>query len=563
MPRVWLITRKWIIYFFHIILTADTRHSSSCNFSVTGLITPNTTPFIYLPFRIKVSASSTTSELAPFEIYKMPRLVSDLFRHVVAKWKNLMGSSVSTTWETEIEQEAGTGWDNDTNSDREASTEQEMGTGWDSHAAPLPDEDEVSRETNRRDSGYASVGDTPSKPLGEDHFSTTSPSETKYSQLPFKTKHYFLTYIQTILEATCLRYARENLSEFLGNPEWKKLNLLFPSKEYADDRLAHRDWLAEDEIELESWMQMFACCVRMPKSKRIFESVMDLRNAAVHRGDREELGFTELSYAMAFPALLGDKKAESDITNAFRFVMDDPTLDQATKAAVEEAMFTPQPCTTHYQVLSRIQTLLEQTCFTTAARTIPHVLSANGWAIPEQVELQSWQTAFQRAAVQHAEPASDVFPPGILHPRSLGDLLWRARFGIRIVAAHRLPLSTDGLVAQVHAAIAICVLQDDWHRALEIEVLAEMYVTKRSRAQVLERLGSVWRSGGVGGPYEWRRRVEIAGFLEREEGRVIREGEALVVSDTFDVGWWDLEVPWAERMWSPSMHECLKRVEVW
>lgn len=308
-------------------------------------------------------------------------------------------------------------------------------------------------------------------------------------------------------------------------------------------------------------MQMFADRVNMPRSKRIFESVIDLRNAAVHRDDREELGFKEFSYAMKLPKLLGDSKGESEIINAFRYVMEDPTLDEDTKASVEKAMYTPRTCTTHYQVLNRIQTLLEETCFNNAARKIPEVLAKNGWNIPEQIELQNWQKVFQNAGIIHDDSANDILPN--VYPGQLSDLLWGARLNIRNILAHRLPLSDEKLITQVQRAINICILQSDWIQAVEIELLAESYFTKTSRQQALERLKLVYEDGSVDTPYERQRRVAIAEVIARTEGREVCEGDdALVLADECDVGVSDQEVSWAERTFSPSMHESLKRVEV-
>ncbi|CAD6591997.1 MAG: hypothetical protein ASARMPRED_005905 [Alectoria sarmentosa] len=489
----------------------------------------------------------------------MFRLVSEVVRKVAASLRDLTAPSASTEWESTVEQEVATGWDSHASSEWEPSTEQEAAIGWDSHDEPLPAEVDVVRESEKRDSGYASFGDGPSKALREGPPFSDHTSAIKYLQLPFKHKHYLLAYIQRILEATCLRYARTNLRGCLTDPVWKKNNLEFSSKEYLPDRLVGRDWLAEDEIELESWMQMFAGRVSMPKSKRIFESVMDLRNAAVHRGDREELGFEELSYAMGFPKLVGDSKGDLEITNAFRYVMEDPTLDEGTKASVEKAMYAPQPCTTHYQVLGRIQTMLEETCFHNAARKIPDVLIENGWAIPEQIELQNWHSIFQKADIRHDDSANDLFPD--IDLRTLLDLLWGARIHIRNVLAHRLPLTDEQLVAQVHRAITICILQGDWDQAIEVEILAETYFAKESRPQVLKRLESVYRNGGIDSPYERGRRIALAGFIARAELREVGEGDALVLTDTFDVRGLGSGAQGAGRTVSPSMHESLRKMD--
>ena len=477
----------------------------------------------------------------------MSRRVLNLIQKVATRCKHLTGSHWGSEWGITDEQKAETGWDNHANTDWD---DLEDGVGWDSHAAEEGD----FWGSDSQDSGYVSVGDKKDKSV------TPSLNELKYLELPFRTKHYFLAYIQRILEATCLRYAREHLKAHLSDLEWKNIHLQFPSGELASDRLVRRDWLAEDQIELEYWMRMFAR-VSMPHSKRTFEYVMDLRNAAIHRGDEGGIPFEDLTYAMGLPKLLGDSKGESEMNNAFRYIMEDPTLDDNTKASVENAIYIPQPCTSHYQLLARIQTLLEETCFDHARRKIPHTLTAKGWHMPEQIELQKWQDVFRTAGVQHDDSANNLFPGST---SSLLDLLWGARTNIRNTLAHRLPLSDESLVAQVHRAINICVLQSDWHRAIEVEVLAEMYFTQASRAQVLTRLESVYLDGKIESLYEEKRRVAIKDYLAGMEGREVCEGEGMVVVDTVEMVVEGIGKSWAQRTWSPSMHGCLMRLEeVW
>ena len=476
-------------------------------------------------------------------------------RRVVAKCKGLMGRDVGAEWKQTDEKEAGTGWDSRASEEWPPSMEMQATPGWDSRFQPLPDEDDVIKKVNSRDSGYASKDDTP-LPDG-----ICAICAIKWLQFPFRTKHYFLTYIQKILEATCLRYARENLRFYLEDPNWKKFHLLFPSGEYPDDRLVGKDWLGDDEIELEYWMRMFADRVPMPRSEVIFGSVVCLRNATVHRGDRGDLDFEGLVYAMALPTFLGVAKEESDMIDAFKYIMEYSNLDDETKTSVEEAIYTPQPLTTHYQALARIQYMLEESCFDVAARRIPHVLTAKGWHIPERVEFQNWHEVFKQAGIENDESAARLFPG--LHPGCLLNLHWSARFDIRNIAAHRLPLPDGQLIMQAQRAINIAVLQGDWRRAIEIELLAETHLTKRSRAQVLERLEGVYRNGGVESAYERERRVAIAGVLKRESGSVVGSDEPVVISDTCDVEGLGFETKWAMMMWSPSMWDGLKRVEIW
>lgn len=436
----------------------------------------------------------------------MSNFGSEVVRKVVAKCKALGGRLAGThgresEWETTVEEDSGTGWDSHTNPAWEQPPEQKAEEGWDSRGGPSPGEAKTIRDSNDRDSGYISLDDAAWNPSSDKNTpprsAPISSDETKYRNLTFRQKHYLLTYIQTLLEAICLRYARAHLSAFLSDPEWKKLNLLFPSSEYLPDRLVGRDWLAEDETELESWMQLFARCKcgQWPqKRKRVFESVMDLRNAATHRGDRGQLEFEELALAMELPRLLGDEVGEAEIANAWRFAIEDERLDEETKERVRRDMFGPRPCTTRYGVLARIQSMLEESCFRAAEKRFPDVLEQLGWSVPEQVELQNWSNVFQRYLLDEEgegegetkkdDSNSTAASIKMRNLPLLLDLLGGARIHIRIPLAHRLPLSDEKLEKQVQRAIDICILLDDLEQASKIGKMVEGYFEGREKMAV-------------------------------------------------------------------------------
>ena len=435
-----------------------------------------------------------------------------------------------------------------------STAQEEDQAGWPCRTAFLHGEDDEGEEN---DSGYESY---------------IEPADAaKYRQLPFIQKHYLLTYIQRILEETCVRYARENHSTYFADPTWRRNNLIFPSNEYQDDRFVNRDWLADDQIELKIWMETFRDRIHLnPKNDRIFRAVADLRDAAVHRGNLvdsdgnpREFCFETLSDAMQLPSLFKDSKAESDISNAYQHIMEDPTLDEEMRAATEIELFTPTPCTTRYQLLARIQNMLEETCFNTAARKNPDVLRQKGWHCHEQLEITKYEDHFWRYGIQ---PQTDIFPD----VQSFRDLFYGVRQFIRNVAHHRLPPPVNGLLTQqgtfikyIHEAIKLCILQGDWNQAIEIEILAEMYLTKTSREEVLERLEGVYnRVGSMETLYERKRRIEFAAFFARMEGRDVCEGDAVVLSETADVvGKPDREGSWDRKTWSLSMHEELMNLE--
>ena len=422
--------------------------------------------------------------------------------------------------------------------------------GWDDSCADIDG-------SNSSDSGYETE--------------TPSAEATKYSQLPFRTTHYFHNYVQRILEATCVRYARQHLAERLSDLEWKSKNLRFRrSSEYPDDQLVSRDWLAEDEIELEFWMRMLGrASVRTPVKgdADILNAVFYLRNYTVHRGQSRggPLTWEELFFAMKFPAHMGDSQGESEMEKAIRYITDDAALDPETRARVERAMYTPQPCTTRYQLLGRIQTLLEETCFNYVKHQSPEVLTKKGWSMYEQVELNWWIDIFHTHWIGHDKSADAIFPD--MDQCTLKYCIQGATAKIRNVVAHRAPLNDGKVVTQVHCAIHLCIIQADWNQAIEVEIVAEMFLTGASRGEVLSRLESVYRDGRylhgkVKSAYEKERRVAVMGFLRRE-GREVVKGDDDAEDDNASLaaGMEGFGDEWIQRTWSHSMHECLLKLE--
>ena len=414
------------------------------------------------------------------------------------------------------------------------------------------------------DSGYSS--DASSSTV---HLPPPSPEEIKYDQLSFKKKHDLHTYVVRTLEAACFNYGRTRLAKLLGDFEWKRLHLQFRDSQYPDDRLVYKDWLKEDQIELKSWALMFERLIlsvpdhgaelKVPGAGAMLNCAIMLRNATIHRGELQE--GDELTYQLYCNAtrlpgeLLRDSQAASEIQDAFAYVTEDPKLDSDARARVEAAMYAPRPCTTDRQLLVRIQTLLEESCFNYASRKIPHVLATKGWQIPEQVELPEWCRVYDDARLQHDVSADNIFPD--MGEYELRNLVHDARTGIRNPAAHFQSVLIDKLVMAIHGAIRLCILQADWRQAIEIEVLAETYFTGCSRAQILDRLESAYRDGPVETAYEHGRRAAICQVLENEGRR--QGGHDLETLEALRGG--DPEMRWVEQTWSPSMHGCLKRAK--
>ena len=399
-----------------------------------------------------------------------------------------------------------------------------------------------------------------------------SPAEIKYDELPFRKQHYFLTYALQILEAVCFRFG-QRFREYLEDPVWKRFHLVVnPSSDDPDYRRVYGDWLVEDGVEVMWWIWFFGYrAPDMPITDRtahILNSVYFLRNAALHRGDEGGLDFKKWELAMQVPELLVDDVGKKEMADLSEYVLGDGTMDEDVRAAVELKMYTPRLSATKYQLLERIQTLLEESCFDLAVRKIPDVLTMNGWDCVEKVELQRWIPIFENTEVVNGSDdlATDFFTryDTVTLTDILINLLHNARMNIRNAAAHRLPVSDEHLVNRVHTAIRMALLQSDWPRAFEIEIVSEMWFTSTSRKEVLDRLARSYRNGRIETRYELRRRLELAVFLAKEQGKEVDEqdGEQLVVNATCNVEEEMVGRTRHENTWSPSMHECLKTVEV-
>ena len=395
-----------------------------------------------------------------------------------------------------------------------------------------------------------------------------SPAEIKYEELPFRTRHYFLTHALHILEAVCFRTG-QRFRKYLEDPDWRTYNLRIDRRsDNPDYRRVDVDWLVEDGVQVEWWAYFFYHqAPGMPQTTMrglILNSVYDLRCAALHRGGTGGLSFQSWELAMQVPEVLEDDVGKTEMADLSEYVLGDGNMDEDVRAAVESKMYTPRLSATKYQLLERIATLLEETCFNLAERKIPDVLAINGWDCAEKVELNRWIDIFKKTiVVEYCDDlAKDLFRDWYwaLEKDHIISLLHSARMDIRNKAAHRSPVSDEHLAEQVHTGIRIAVLQSDWSRAFEIEVVSEMWFTSASRREVLDRLARSYRDGEIKSKYEMRRRHELAVFLANEQGKEVeeQEGEQLV-SATCTME----EMLGTIRdvmTWSPSMHECLKKM---
>ena len=395
-------------------------------------------------------------------------------------------------------------------------------------------------------------------------------AEIKYDGLPFVTKHYFLHHALHILEAICFRTGERRFRKYLDDPVWKRLNLVInPWSDNPDIRRAYGDWLTEDGVEVMWWVWFYGeKAPGMPPTSttgHILNPIYYIRNAALHRGDEGGLDFQKWKLAMQVPKLLEDDVGKKEMADLAECVLGDGPMDEDVRAGVERKMYTPRLSTTKYQLLERIQTLLEESCYNLAVKKIPDVLEMNGWDCAEKVELPKWIGIFEKTeVVEYCDDLAKDFFRGrdsTILTNYIIDLLHRARMEIRKRAAHRLPISTEQLIGAVHTAIRTAVLLSDWPRAIEIEVVSEMLLAGTSRQEVLDRLERSYKDGKAQTNYERRRRHELRLFLRDQQGKEDQEedegqGKQRAECDVEE------EMVWPRSTWSPSMHECLRIVQV-
>ena len=404
-----------------------------------------------------------------------------------------------------------------------------------------------------------------------------SPAEIKYDGLPFIEKHYFLHHALHILEAICFRIGQQRFRQYLDDMDWKRRFLVInPGGYNPDTRRVYGDWLTEDGVEVEWWVWFYGerapDIPRNSETAHILNSISYLRNVALHRGDKGGLDFKEWELAMQVPVLLGDAVGRKEMVDLAQYVLGDGNMDEDVRADVERKMYTPRLSATKYPLLERIQTLLEESCFNLALKKIPDVLTANGWDCAEKVELQRWIDIFETTEVvtDCDELATDLFSryDSGAWTRTIIKLLHYARIYVRNAAAHRIPFSDEDhedLVDRVHTAIRIAILTSDWPRAFEIEIAYEMWSEGTSRQGVLERLARCYRDGKIQTEYERRRRCELKIFLRNQRGKEEEEedeeeDEGLQMISPFRNLFF--RIAKAKSTWSPSMHKCLKKVEV-
>lgn len=190
------------------------------------------------------------------------------------------------------------------------------------------------------------------------------------------------------------------------------------------------------------------------------------------------------------------------------------------RAAFEKLAFPANISSwTKYDLLYKMQLTPESCCFQYAMREDAAWLKDSGYTCKEQVELQKYQ---ERWVPEHdwenrTKARQDEFPDpnGTL----LSSAMRTAR-DLRNDATHRSPLPFDHIiVGHVHDAMKLAIMLGDRISAVEIEIIAERFLTKASRQEVLESLRSTYLNHGcqmLDQRRETRRQEAITTILKQE-----------------------------------------------
>lgn len=259
-------------------------------------------------------------------------------------------------------------------------------TGWDDHVAELPEDRPISPPV-------------PPKPVV--YFKTAS----------FKTRHYFFKWLQTTLEAACFDFGLKYFRRELDALDGKNCNPCLHTQ--------LQRWTQPGRIELDMWANFYddytlACPFPKRDQEMICGGAALLRHKTIHR---EDLSVKTLEYAMMLPEMLGDPSLGAKVKWVYEAVCNYDNLEEAIKQEVDGLLYSEEKAPIHpYQLMQRIQDILEPVFFNYIRLNTPEFLDKHGIVEAEQVELQAYQDLGYSQVEQQA--------------------LWDAR-RIRVDATHR------------------------------------------------------------------------------------------------------------------------------
>ncbi|QVM12790.1 U4/U6-U5 snRNP complex subunit dib1, variant 2 [Coccidioides posadasii str. Silveira] len=143
------------------------------------------------------------------------------------------------------------------------------------------------------------------------------------------------------------------------------------------------------------------------------------------------------------------------------------------------SLFPPYiPYKVQHAILSKIQTLLEKSCYEFTSKWAPALASERGWDCPEAIELNRW-TGNMYYRLKN-------LPDGALDNRYNSDIssVFASLCGLRHAAVHRLHVSVRGLDDMIHNAIIFTGMIRDTTRECQLNEL-HLELKRITRSQEL------------------------------------------------------------------------------
>ena len=306
--------------------------------------------------------------------------------------------------------------------------------------------------------------------------------EPTYLSNRFRELHLLYNYLRIRFERICHDFAMQHYGKELRDKGWKTLKLSYiHNLKYQYDK-AIVQYHEPGQAALEHWTFFFEKMTSMPRE--VLQNVNMLRHVAVHRR-HYELSIEGLESALKLPSLLNRQDINKEIQQVYE-ALKFPSLasvQQKEKIAQVIDVYN-QPMITQNDLLSRIQHLLESSCFKYAAQ-LKLPISEMGWGTSEEVELQQWEEYFKDKRVQQAQSSLTEYPTEEGDLSNFRMVLSSIR-DLRNSIVHRLHKVGESTVpgaleADVALAMKFAVMIDDPDQARKIQRLAQIWYEENPR----------------------------------------------------------------------------------
>ena len=368
--------------------------------------------------------------------------------------------------------------------------------------------------------------------------------------VPFLVQHHFLSTLRTLLERTIHTY----LSHHISTGAITAFAHQCYTQQPLDGKLGERDWLGgnvdlPDSVRVLRHHLCWDLRVRVGEEEaggdlvhHVLSAVEGVRHANVHRVER--VSVRELEMAMLLPTLLGDGARARFLEAMWETVRNPPpnmlrSVEQALRRVADGFVAPPRGEVwrmDRHQLLLRVMAVQEVALFQFARRRNPQYFASNRLSTAEQMDPRRWSDEQDEIFLDYS---GDVHNP------------LSSAHEIRNVCIHRNDIDMYWLMPRLMKVMELVLIVGDDSRALEIEILVEQWRMRKSRAEVLGRLASVYRDDVSTDLYPQDRLDRRARALEQ-----LLEAEGV----TFDAISATREPAPAPGHWPASMHKAVRAV---